>query len=197
MRMASRCHRVCCSTCASTRLRCVSPTGWGQQEFHYRRRSGGQRKPLRNPHRDAGYVRDTADEPSLRGVRCMHPHWLYCYGTDGLPMPTTNRRMGSTAGFFVKRSLGQLNTSTIATMWTHPGSGEAFRSNGVGTDIKAGGVGRVAGNAKFLRQFCWTLASGSRRQSPLSIRHRCLRLLLSTTIGSKASTTACRYQATQ
>ena len=194
MRMASRCHRVCFSTCASTRLRCVSPTGRASKNFII----------VDDPVANGNPYATLIATPVTSGTRRMtipsgcHMHTsplALLLRTHGLPMPTTNRRMGSTAGFFVK-IFGVAQYVDDSHNVDPSGFRRTFRSNGVGTDIKAEGVGRVAGNAKFLRQFCWT-SLRARRQSPLSIRHRCLRLLLSTTIGSKASTTACRYQATQ
>jgi hypothetical protein len=93
------------------------------------------------------------------GVSYVHPHWLIVT-TDGLPMPTTNKRIRSTAGFFVK-IFGASQYVDDSHNVDPSGFRHTYRSNGVGTDIIAEGGGRVAGNTKFLRQFCWTLASGA------------------------------------
>jgi hypothetical protein len=95
------------------------------------------------------------------GVSYVHPHWLIIT-TDGLPMPTTtiNKKNGGTAGFFVK-IFGASQYADDSRVMDPSGFRNTYRSNGVGTDIIAEGAGRVAGNTKFLRQFCWTLASGA------------------------------------
>ena len=93
------------------------------------------------------------------GVSYVHPHWLIVT-TDGLPMPVTNKKLGTGAGFFVK-IFGAAQYVDDSHNVDPSGFAHTYRSNGVGTDIIAEGAGRVAGNAKFLRQFCWTLVSGA------------------------------------
>jgi hypothetical protein len=95
------------------------------------------------------------------GVSYVHPHWRIV-NTDGQPMPVTitqGKRLG-TAGFFVK-IFGASQYVDDNHNLDPSGFKHTYRSNGIGTDIIAEGGGRVAGNAKFLRQFCWTLASGA------------------------------------
>jgi hypothetical protein len=88
--------------------------------------------------------------------------------------PPHGKRLG-TAGFFVK-IFGASQYADDDYNLDPSGFKYTYRSNGAGIDIIAEGGGRVAGNAKFLRQFCWTLNSNpptiaTFNQSPLPPRY--------------------------
>jgi hypothetical protein len=87
------------------------------------------------------------------GVSYVHPHWRIIT-TDGLPMPVSNLAIGA-SGFFVK-IFGASHYVDDSRSMDPSGFRNTQLSNGIGTDIIAVGSGRVAGNAKFLRHFCWT-----------------------------------------